>query len=115
MSHDDNDDPKHPKNLQAHSNVVTLPTGDERVEPDESEDDATLRRLAGLSFLDYDRERTGAAAELGVRAVALDREVKPWREKLALEKHLKRMAAQEAWGTPRFRATPGSCAYHESA
>ncbi len=48
MSHDDNDD--HPENLQAPSNVVILPTGDERVE-----------RLAKLSTFEYDRRREAEA------------------------------------------------------
>ncbi len=67
MSHDDNDD--HPENLQATSNVVNLPTGDERVE-----------RLAKLSAFEYDRRREAEAKKLGIRMSTLDDAVKAVQE-----------------------------------
>ncbi len=63
MSHDDNDD--HPENLQAPSNVFTLPTGDERLE-----------RLAKLTKWEYAQQRKAEAKRLDVRASDLDEAVK---------------------------------------
>ncbi len=63
MSHDDNDD--HPENLQAPSNVVILPTGDERVE-----------RLAKLTKWEYAQQRKAESKRLDVRASDLDEAVK---------------------------------------
>ncbi len=67
MSHDDNDD--HPENLQAPSNVVPLPTGDERVE-----------RLAKLTKWEYAQQRKAEAKRLDVRASDLDEAVKAIQE-----------------------------------
>ena len=51
MSHNDEDDHGgHPKNFQAPSNVIKMPTGDDRVE-----------RLAKLSAFEYDRQRKAEA------------------------------------------------------
>ena len=70
MSHNDDDDHGgHPKNLQAPSNVIKMPTGDDRVE-----------RLAKLSAFEYDRQREAEAKDLGIRMSTLDDAVKAIQE-----------------------------------
>lgn len=46
-------------------------------------DEAEVKRLAGLSPLDYDRARDAAAKKLGVRGETLDSVVAPLRPKAA--------------------------------
>lgn len=70
----------------------------------EASDEAALRRLAGLSPLDYDRVRTVEARKLGVKASTLDREVGARRPC---------KAGQEAHGSGRILTLPETESWSE--
>jgi len=60
--------------------AATVINLDEAIDPQhDGGDDATIKRLAALSSLEYDRARTAKAKELGVRPATLDAEVKALR------------------------------------